>query len=205
MPEKRFLNPSRATYKRPNNVYKPRLRLLIVCEGSKTEPNYFKKFPIPPESVIDVCGIGANTISLVREAIRLKSLKTYDQVWVVFDKDSFTNEQFNSACQLAESNHINKAYSNEAFELWYILHFCYLDTAITRNDYCSKLSGKNFLNHKYRKNSETIYDELLSRQGDAIRNSKTLLAKYDPPRPSLDKPSTNVHLLVELLNQKFWG
>jgi hypothetical protein len=46
-------------------------RFLIVCEGEKTEPNYFKSFRVPKD-VIDIYGLGANTISLVKEAIKLR-------------------------------------------------------------------------------------------------------------------------------------
>jgi len=204
MPERRFLQEGKAQYKRRVNRFEPRIRFLIVCEGKKTEPNYFKKFPIPPDSVVEVEGIGANTDRLVREAIRLKSMNKYHQVWVVFDRDSFTPEHFNNAINLAEANNIKVAYSNEAFELWYCLHFHYLDTGITREDYCTLLSKPNFLGKKYEKNCETIFEELLSLQSRAIKHARILLEQYNPSNPALDKPSTTVHLLVEQLNRLVW-
>jgi hypothetical protein len=203
MPERRFLQEGNTSYKRRHDHFEPH-RFLIVCEGKKTEPNYFTKFPIPPDSVIVVEGIGANTDSLVKEALRLKAKQKYDQVWVVFDRDSFTPKHFNAACQMADANGIKKAYSNEAFELWYILHFFYLDTGITRDDYCSRLGKSDCLGHKYEKGSVTIYDELKERQLFAIHNAERLLAQYDPKNPVSDKPSTTVHLLVEQLNRRFW-
>jgi len=190
MPERRFLQEGKANFKRSINRFEPRQQFLIVCEGKKTEPNYFKKFPIPPDSVVDVEGLGANTDSLVKEAIRLKSMKKYDQVWVVFDRDAFTPEHFNNAITLANANNIQVAY--------------YLDTGITREDYCSQLGRPNFLGKKYEKNSETIFDDLLARQSIAIRHAKKLLEQYNPPNPVSDKPSTTVHLLVEQLNRLVW-
>lgn len=205
MPERRVLQARKqASYRRRQDYFEPRQKFLIVCEGEKTEPNYFKKFPIPKDCVVSVTGIGANTDSLVRKAIELKGQANYHQVWVVFDRDSFTPEHFNKALQLAQANDIKVAYSNEAFELWYILHFMYLDTGITRDDYCSRLGQDDCLGRKYLKGSETIYDELLSRQSKAIERAKRLLAQYEPPNPVLDKPSTTVHLLVEQLNGLFW-
>lgn len=204
MPERRFLQARTKSQKRRVNYFKPRQSFLIVCEGILTEPNYFKKFPIPPDSVVKVEGIGANTDRLVREAIKLMSNKKFDQVWVVFDRDSFTPEHFNNALLIAEANNIHCAYSNEAFELWYYLHFHYLDTGITRNDYMDRLSEKNCFGREYKKNSETIYDELLPRQDSAIKNAKRLLEQYHPRSPVSDKPSTTVHLLVEQLNRLFW-
>jgi hypothetical protein len=55
------------------------------------------------------------------------------------------------------------------------------------------------LGHEYQKNSETIYDELISKQPDAIRNARRLLEQYNPCQPENDDPSTTVHLLVEQL------
>ncbi len=107
-------------------------RFLIVCEGAKTEPNYFQSFRVPKE-VIDIHGIGDNTIRIVEEAIRLKEKDNYDQVWCVFDRDSFPPNRFNAAFILAGENSIKIAYSNEAFELWYLLHFNYYDSAMSRN------------------------------------------------------------------------
>jgi len=57
------------------------------------------------------------------------------------------------------------------------------------------------LGHPYQKNSEIIFEELLARQADAIRNAKRLLAQYSPPNPAADNPSTTVHKLVEQLNR----
>lgn len=204
MPNRRQLRERSPKRKRQLNRFEPRQSFLIVCEGQKTEPNYFKKFPIPPDSVVTVEGNGANTDGLVRDAIRFRAGKKYDQVWVVFDRDSFTPEHFNNAIQMARANNIHVAYSNEAFELWYVLHFFYLDTAITRADYCHRLSHRDCLGYKYEKDSETIYDDLFALQTTAIRNAKRLLVQYNPPNPVSDKPSTTVHLLVEQLNRLFW-
>ena len=186
--------------KRRVNRFPPKSKILIVCEGEKTEPNYFKKFKVRP--VIE--GPGMNTVSLVQEAIRLKRQDSYDQVWCVFDKDEFPVANFNRALELAQQNNIRVAYSNEAFELWYLLHFSYWDTGIHRDKYQEKLSDKKRLGHPYKKNSEAIFDELYAKQKDAIRNAKRLLGEYEPENPARNNPSTTVHLLVEQLNQLFW-
>ena len=138
-----------------------------------------------------------NTLSLVREAIELRSQGDYDQTWCVFDKDDFPDEYFNQAIALAERNQVAVAYSNQAFELWYVLHFDYLHNALTRADYIRILDER--LGHKYEKNSTTMYDEIRDRQTTAIKYARNLLSEYNPPRPAKDDPSTTVHLLVEQL------
>ncbi len=171
-------------------------RFLIICEGEKTEPNYFECFRAQG-LVVDVEGLGMNTVSLVRKAIELRELDDYNQTWCVFDKDDFPDKNFNDAIVLARRNGIRVAYSNQSFELWYLLHFDYMHSAVTREDYIRILDEK--LNRKYEKNSTTIYDDLRERQVTAIKNAKTLLNEYHPPRPAKDDPSTTVHLLVEQL------
>jgi len=181
------------------NTRELKQRFLIVCEGEKTEPNYFRSFHIPRVVEIDIHGLGENPSRLVNSAKELQSKEEYDQVWCVFDRDAWTSEDFNNAISSAKKQKFKVAYSNEAFELWYVLHFDFLDTGIPRCDYIKKLN--ELLNQKYQKNSETIYDELLKRQATAIKNADNLLKQYDPRNPSKDNPSTTVHLLVQELNK----
>lgn len=183
---------------------RPKETFLIVCEGKCTEPNYFKSFKVTSAN-IKVEGIGYNTFSLVKKTIALKKEAKkqgvfYDQVWCVFDRDSNPAQAFNNALKIAVENKIRIAYSNEAFELWYLLHFHYYDSAISRKDYISKLN--ELLGHKYSKNSRTIYDEIHDKQHIAFRNSHKLLEKYgENYNPEKANPSTTVHLIVKELNK----
>jgi hypothetical protein len=179
-------------------------RFLIVCEGEKTEPNYFREFPDNPEVYdrIDIYGTGYNTISLVNEAIRLKEearnrKKPYIEVWCVFDKDDFSDEQFKKAIMLAEQNQIKCAYSIEAFELWYLLHFHFYDAALSRKQYKKKLT--ELLKKNYRKNDEAMYKILQNRQYSAICNAQKLyIIQYKRPLAE-QNPITTIFRLVERL------
>ena len=184
--------------KRRKNFRPVRKNFLIVCEGEKTEPNYFTSFRVP-KTIFDVHGIGANTESLVREALKLRDSQntTYDEVWCVFDRDSFPLGNFNNALKLAKNNNIEVAYSNEAFEIWYLLHFHYHDSATTRCKYQAMLTER--LGFKYKKNDPNIYEYLESLQENAIKNAKRLKQSYPHHRPGNDNPSTNVYELVEKL------
>ncbi|MEH2350880.1 MAG: RloB family protein [Nostoc sp.] len=182
------------------NTREIRQRFLIVCEGAKTEPNYFRSFRVPKNvAEIDVLGLGQNPSKLVQSAKELKKQGEYDQVWCVFDRDSWTTEDFNNAIKNAKDQGFEVAYSNEAFELWYVLHFEFLNTGIPRNDYLKKLTS--LFGRTYQKNSETIYDELFEKQAIAIKNAENLLKQYNPHIPDKDNPSTTVHLLVKELNK----
>jgi hypothetical protein len=191
-------------FKRKVHTREPYVSFLIICEGEKTEPNYFRKFRLLAESI----GFGQDPLNVVKEAIKRKerakqTKNPYDQVWAVFDKDDFPKERFNEAIQLARRGKIGVAYSIEAFELWYLLHFNYYDTAISRKDYCKKLSG--MLGHKYKKNSKDMYNELAGRQQEAIKNAKRLFQEQEKRckgrSDCYKNPSTTVFRLLEELNK----
>ena len=181
-----------------------RTRFLIVCEGKKTEPNYFRSFRVNQDVVeIDIKpGSGRQPSQLIKRAEDEKLKGDYDQddqVWCVFDRDNWTANDFNNAIISTKNNDFKVAYSNEAFELWYVLHFEFLNAGINRKDYVKKLNGA--LSKQYLKNSETIYDELLNKQDIAIKNAIKLLSQYQSPIPAINNSSTTVHLLVQELNK----
>lgn len=198
----------RASKKRRIAVRCQHLNYLIVCEGKMTEPNYFKALVESRNSsviTITLEGKGMSTVKLVNEAIRLRGLARdkYDKIWVVFDKDDF--KDFNDAIKLASDNKISVAWSNEAFELWYVLHFQYLDTAITRAQYIDVLNkyiGDIIPYFKYKKNSVEFYSILCNygNQQHAISFAKKLANNYCGTDYSSHVPCTMVFKLVEELN-----
>jgi RloB-like protein len=150
---------------------------------------------------------------MVEEAnqLREKALKErnriYDEVWVVFDKDSFPDRNFNNAINKSENlqQKIDCAWTNEAFELWYLLHFQYVDTAMSREHYQSflerELTQKMKLPYKYEKRSANMY-ELLQQYGNeaqAIKWAEALEKLYNDKDFATHNPCTKVHRLVTKL------
>jgi hypothetical protein len=178
-----------------------RPRILIVCEGKKTEPNYFKGFKISTVSLV-IEPVGAVHISVVERAIELMAEDgDYEEVWCVFDRDKqIANPQdaalFNSALEKAALNNVKIAYSNDAFELWYLLHFNYVDTQILRSDYVTKLRE---IMGTYKKNDPSMYSKIEDKMPVAIRNAKKLYEASNKDDPGNANPSTTVFKLVERL------
>ena len=159
---------------------------LIVCEGKKTEPNYFnglkrkinEKYGNKVDVLIpniDVKGTGMNTTSLVKYTQKTvnHANKVYGQVWVVFDKDDYNDEQFNSA--IYNCNY-NVAWSNPNFELWLLAHFKKINRYVSKDDVLQELSKefqKNGLGN-YTKNDTNIFDKVTSegKLHTAIKNCK---------------------------------
>ncbi len=179
---------------------------LIVCEGVRTEPDYFKAFRMTAATV-KATGQAMNTTSLVNKAISIrdadqKKKRTYDQCWVVFDKDDFPAKDFNEAIALAERNGFKVAYSNQAFEYWFLLHFNLYKGTLHRSNYpdmLSKLTGIPY--SKTEAFGAIMYNRLLHLQPQAIKNAAAVLSEISHGNPALEESSTTVHLLVEELNK----
>lgn len=165
---------------------------LIVCEGEKTEPNYFEEliekinecFPADKKIRVRIEGKGRNTVSLVKTVEELQNLvdkyKTiipYGKTFVVFDKDSFSDENFNGAVNMCNKNGYIPLWSNQAIEYWFLSHFNYIDVGMPRCDYIDKINkefAKRGSEYKYEKNSTEICSKLnqFGSLKDAKRNCK---------------------------------
>ena len=121
---------------------------------------------------------------------------------MVFDKDDFPSHDFNEAIRLAEFNGFQVAYSNQAFEFWFLLHFNIYRGYIHRNDYEQMLSQQ--MKVKYSKKgsfTNKIYGLLLPYQSEAISRARKILAEFGQTPPSQAVSSTTVFKLVEELNR----
>lgn len=179
---------------------------LIVCEGEKTEPDYFRAFRMTTATVKAV-GQAMNTMTLVSKAISIreadeqKKIK-YDQCWVVFDKDDFPAKDFNQAILFAEKNAFQVAYSNQAFEYWFLLHYNLYTGALHRKRYAEMLTRLTGVPYAKSEGSGAVmYNLLKSRQPQAIVNAERVLTEIANGNPAMEESSTTVHRLVKELNK----
>lgn len=185
-------------------------KFLIVCEGKQTEPNYFKALTKGIENIqCTIRGKGKNTKSLVEYAITLKANNDFDKIWVVFDKDAFTNDDFNDAIAEAKRNDIECAWSNEAFELWFLYHFENVTAYLPRDAYQKKLSDAVNKSGEYNKKSKYQYDKTdtenfsimtsYGSQENAILRAETQSRKFSDNNYANHNPCTMVFKLVKQL------
>lgn len=201
----------RQSQKRVSKVV--RCSVLIVCEGTKTEPNYFEAFAEKQQGVIvydiEVKGLGRGTKDVVEKAINLKSKNNYDRVWAVFDKDEFPAKDFNDAITLGNQNGIEVAWSNEAFELWYLYHFHNVTTGVSRMQYEEKISiavnsspkYKSKKKYKYAKKDPNNF-EIMTTYGSmyvAMKYAEAKHREYTDTRYAIQNPCTTVYRLVRQL------
>lgn len=187
-------------YKRGKREQKTQNNTILIVCGGKTEELYFKKFRSDLGKIIVKPILNnENPKRIVERTINEVNKDKYIQAWAVFDKDDFND--FDEAIQLANKNDIHVAFSNQAFELWFILHYKYMAHNMHRNKYegeLEKLIGKS-----YSKTNDQMYDLLKSKIDDAITNAKKghQKCKLESNKPSNWESCTTVYTLVEQLNK----
>jgi len=202
-----------ASLQRKQSLRAPYDRVLIVCEGAKTEPNYLKEIQDAyrlSTANIDICGeeCGSDPLSVVNYAIeRFRADPDYDKVYCVIDRDKHTT--FDAAMDKLRQTKLGKGVAFTAtisvpcFELWLLLHFVY-----TTKQFCAPGTASNCelviaeLNKKgriprYSKGAQNVFALTKEMLPDAIKHAGRL-QKHNQETDS-NHPATNMHELIEYL------
>lgn len=155
-------------------------RILLVCEGAKTEPNYFN-------SLIRTLGLRAASIIVVGAecesapisvyeyaARRFKEERGINEVYCIFDRDR--HQTFDAACDAIQrhpSQKFRAIISDPCFEFWLLLHF--------------KYTRKPFVAQGGRSPGEVVLKELLEQWPDYAKGKLDVFASL---KDTLDKAST---------------
>jgi RloB-like protein len=192
-----------ASLRRRRAFREPRARFLIVCEGTVTEPLYFKEIRRTERGLIELEIVPAGVPkTVVERAVQMKkesqreahsrrddNLK-YDHVWCVFDVDehAFVPE----AKQQALANAIDVAVSNPCFELWLLLHF-QDQTAHVERDRVQRLCREHMPGY----DKAPPCDALMPRRSQAIERASQLESWQASRGNAGENPSTGVHRLIQ--------
>jgi hypothetical protein len=164
--------PKKRPYGRKREV-KP--SIYILTNGQNTEVQYLEHFQVTSATIEFMNG---EPDYLLEKTIEKKKKKEFDQYWLVFDKDEVSDETFNAAIQKAEKNDIQCAYSNQGFELWFLLHFNYIYCEIDRNTYDDKVNeqlkgtGLSYDGKNSKELSEEMWNKLFDKIDTAIINAE---------------------------------
>lgn len=187
---------------------------IIICCGAETEKNYFEsivgyiksqeknkllKFYVEVDAV-DPMNM-ANNVSEITENVAKKENCKIQHVWVLFDKDDFKPDNFNNAiakikCLTNSTTTYHALWSNQCFELWLLLNFINMQSAINREAYIEKLEV--YLKEKYKKNDENLFGKITLKGGNiikAISYAKGLIDNNLPP--AKNDPATMVYEFFE--------
>lgn len=207
----------RATQKLGRNKpsKKPYDKVLIVCEGGKTEPQYFTELKDHYElstANIKISGeCNPDPISVVRhgQALykdELRKPEPFDKVFCVFDRDNY-GEKFYEAIKIIDSlkpKDVFKAITSiPCFEVWFILHFGYYSTAFETVG--KKTCGMRTVEKleefwpEYKKGASGSFKHLFGSLDSAKAMSLKLTKESE--RHNSSNPITNVHELIEYLQK----
>lgn len=186
--------------------------ILIVCEG-QTEEFYFKSFPVLGVRVDAINLEGQSKLKLVETTEMIQSAEKRDDVWCVFDMDVKRGadefSDFDNAIVKAEGLGYKVAYSNDAFEVWFYLHFEYTDAENLRTFYYGELGKRFGLNYEKEGKRYAFCQRLYSllnkledsSQAKAIERAKSLFQNKKELPYHQQNPVTKVFELVEELNR----
>lgn len=187
-------------------------KILIVCEGEKTEPNYFRelvnfyKLNSANVEIDGSCGSSPKSVLERAESLAL-SEKTkgdaYDRVYCVFDKDS--HETFDETIKKIDNKKpadiFYASISVPCFEYWLLLHFEYTTKPFHRTGKSSVADEvikdlKKYM-PEYRKADCNVFFQLVDQLDFAKANSHRALKSAK--QNHTDNPSTKIHELVDYL------
>ncbi|NJC28093.1 RloB family protein [Neolewinella antarctica] len=183
-------------------------RFLILCEG-QTERLYFQAFrnfgveilPRDPSS---------DPVRLLQDALTAQEYEDYDQIWLVFDLDFVPSqgigqfEIFSRVIRDATKAGIRVAYSVDAFELWFCLHYAYTEQRHNRAFYYEQLSnhwGINYASVGKKKRfaagiRQRLIDDPNASEEEALKRAKKLFEKFSGELFRDRNPITTVFQLV---------
>ncbi len=200
-----------ASFQRPFRQRSIGRRILIACEGEKTEYGYFedirKSLRMEPSKIIVLKPEASDPLGIVRQALEERIYRQQEEVWdeddmawAVFDGDEHKAsniENWRQALRLAQEKDIRLAISNPSFEYWYLLHYQDQTGYLTRQQALNLFRGHV---PKYEKSDVLYRGELQSRTAAAIGRAQQAAdqAKTDTDDP-YSNPCTHVWELVALI------
>ena len=189
--------------------------VLIALEDTKSSKYYFDALLKDKKltgQVIFAKHIGTDPENVVEAIVkheRENPSNKYEKKWAVIDRDDWSKQQINGAIQRAKELGICIAISNEAYELWILLHFQPLSRHTHRTELNSKLKKifKDRFRIDYSKSSQDIYAFIVGLQSQAITNAKKLVAmhirNHGELAPYENNPLTMIFELIECLNSLY--
>lgn len=189
--------------------------VIISLEDTKSSRFYFEKLLVDKKltgQVVIAKNIGQDPRNVLNAVIMHKQQNpniSYEKSWAIFDRDDWSTEQINGSIQRASELDICIAISNEAYELWVLLHFEPLTRTTSRKELNQKLNDhfKTYFGQEYSKSAQDVYGLIIGFQNQAIANAKNLVKRHIRDFGELDpeahNPLTLVFQLVECLNSLY--
>jgi hypothetical protein len=185
-------------------------RILILCEGIETEPNYFKAIKRDLQFARKLSAtrivLHETKINTAKELVELalnlkkeaeKEHNPYQHVWVVVDRDGYTKHP--QSFDRAYATGIQIAFSSACFEFWFLLHFEFSTGGFNDCDAVIKKLKGHFVQYEKRND---YYAILKPKTQTAIANGDKIMQHWKKLGRGpiwILNPYSNVGELVRLL------
>lgn len=196
---------------------RPLRTLVIIFSDGETELNYFelKKRDIHGNRNIRIVTVPSNIkspsqyIKYAEGYIKAKSLSLngQDRIFCVFDVDTLSDSEMESAQVRLQSHktlrsHMLFVHSNPDFEVWFLLHYRYLQYSLGPYEATTKL--REFEKQYTKPNVGDIFERLLKNEKRALENAIQLREYHQENGSNLfstrTNPYTNVDEIVLFIN-----
>lgn len=200
----------------------PRLishRVLIVTEGSKTEPEYFKmlmqELKLSASDVYIPKNRRSSPIGVVNYAINyIDEFGEFDMVYCVFDRDSHAD--YDDAIKMVDEyvkgrnlkGKFRAITSVPCFEIWYFWHVSesapqFGGGGSPCDELIIKLKSTPQFKNYDKKSCKEFYSKISNNRSNAINKAKQILksAQSSKQKKYHENPSTRIHEIVEHLSE----
>ena len=197
-------------------VAEPEHRFYLYCEGTKTEPAYFRAVSRRfrnAQLLIEAIGVGGVVLTVADQAIDhakkrrsgrsrrgggMSSFGKADQVWAVFDRNG--HPHFNEAVAKCRDNHVLVAQSNPCFELWLVLHLEDYDRPANPRDLQAQLH-RLFPEYDHAQSPNPNFDGFVEKMEAAEKRASSQLRRRGDEQQPFGNPSTTVVCLTHAIRE----
>lgn len=219
-------------YDRQKPTIDPVNSIIIACEDTASSKTYLNlildelkkskkisksSFAFAKHSNTHPSGVLADLLE--HKTRECNTYEDFNHKWIVIDRDKqwshgcgHSEDDFDKALNDAKNYGVQVAYSNDSFELWYLLHFVDYSAAVSRHQLNKDLLARPELASiasmgiKSSGFNEALYPILKPLECNAIKRAVLLLKSQQElaSEPKNANPSTTIHHLVCLLRKIGW-
>ncbi len=162
----------------------------VFCEG-ETEESYIcflrSQYRLPVEIIPKIAGCDIN-LRYIKSYKKGKPQHEKDKDFLVYDADVPLVLE-----KLKQIPNVTLIASNPAIELWFLLHYKNQTAGITEDECLRQLSNRTHNNYKKGVIDDHLQKQLAEKRTEACKRSKQLRL--------YENPSTNMHILIEMLEK----
>jgi hypothetical protein len=190
-------------------------RILVLCEGQCTEPQYLhevrreRRIPEQNLTIIGPSKVPNTPREMVEEAKRRKRVRIepYDQVWCVFDVEAKLTQKcrdglLEAPCSAGDAG-ILIAMSNPCFEVWLCWHMADQTAWVASDVIQARCKELGIIDGKQIQDSPRLIREFYRSARKRASSSDQAHERSGTKKPEDRNPSSGVYQLIDAIRAAF--